>query len=257
VALAATRAWDGGPPISTQFIDVRDATPETLFERLHDESYVAELAPSFDAMLTLPRLRSKVKRAIDLLLGSLAFVIALPFGCLIALAIALDSKGPVFFVQERVGRGGKLFKVVKFRTMEAGAAERLADDANLAELFESNNFKVPSELDSRVTRVGRFLRYTSLDELPQLINVLRGEMSLVGPRPVEPGELPRKGLLQPGYLAVRPGITGAWQVQGRSEIDYPTRAVIDFLYVYNWSLVNDGIILLRTIPAVLSRRGAY
>jgi lipopolysaccharide/colanic/teichoic acid biosynthesis glycosyltransferase len=108
-----------------------------------------------------------------------------------------------------------------------------------------------------VTRVGRFLRRSSLDELPQLINVLRGEMSLVGPRPVVPDETLKYGPLVPAYLAVRPGMTGEWQVRGRSEIGYPTRAVIDFIYVHKWGLIHDATILLRTIPVVITRRGAY
>ena len=231
--------------------------PEALFELLHDESYVVELAPGFELMLKMPRFRSKVKRAIDFVLGLIAFSIAVPLGCAIAIAIKLDSDGPVFFRQDRVGRGGKHFRVFKFRTMEAGASERLAADPSLAALYESNHYKLPSAMDRRVTRVGRFLRRSSLDELPQLINVLRGEMSLVGPRPVVPDEVKKYGPLEPAYFAVRPGITGEWQVQGRSEIGYPTRAVIDFIYVHKWGLIHDALILLRTIPAVLSRRGAY
>jgi lipopolysaccharide/colanic/teichoic acid biosynthesis glycosyltransferase len=244
-------------PITTEYIDGLDDSPEALFELLHDEAYVVELAPGFELMLQMPRWRSKVKRAIDFVLGTVAFVIAVPIGCVVALAIKLDSPGPVFFRQDRVGRAGKHFKVFKFRTMEAGASERLASDPSLAALYEHNHFKVPVEMDKRVTRLGGFLRRTSLDELPQLINVLRGEMSLVGPRPVVPDEVLKYGPLESAYLAVRPGITGEWQVRGRSTIGYPTRAVIDFIYVHKWGLIHDAMILLRTIPAVLSRRGAY
>jgi exopolysaccharide production protein ExoY len=244
-------------PITSEYVDSLDASPEALFDLLHDEAYVVELAPGFELMLRMPRWRSKMKRAIDMVLGSVAFLFAIPLGCLVALAIKLDSPGPVFFRQDRVGRGGRHFNVFKFRTMEAGASERLAADPTLAAIYEQNHFKVPSTLDRRVTRLGRFLRRSSLDELPQLINVLRGEMSLVGPRPVVPDEVLRYGPLAPAYMAVRPGLTGEWQVQGRSEIGYPTRAVIDFIYVHKWGLIHDLMILLRTIPALLTRRGAY
>jgi lipopolysaccharide/colanic/teichoic acid biosynthesis glycosyltransferase len=244
-------------PITKDYVDGLDASPEVLFDLLHDEAYVVELAPGFELMLQMPRWRSKVKRAIDLVLGTLAFIVAVPIGCVIALIIKLDSPGPVFFRQDRVGRGGKHFTVFKFRTMEAGASERLAHDPSLAAIYETNHFKVPSAVDRRVTRVGRFLRRSSLDELPQLINVLRGEMSLVGPRPVVPDETLKYGPLVPAYLAVRPGITGEWQVRGRSEIGYPTRAVIDFIYVHKWGLIHDVMILLRTVLVVISRRGAY
>ncbi|HVV37159.1 MAG TPA: sugar transferase [Acidimicrobiales bacterium] len=251
--MRATRTRE---PIATE-AERLDDSPAALFDLLHDEAYVVELAPGFELMLALPRFRSKVKRAIDLVLGSVAVVFAAPIVALVALAIKLDSPGPVFFRQDRVGRGGRHFKVFKFRTMEAGASERLAADPTLAKIYEHNHFKIPAHVDKRVTRLGRFLRRTSLDELPQLFNVLRGEMSLVGPRPVVPDEVLKYGPLQPAYMAVRPGITGEWQVRGRSEIGYPTRAVIDFIYVHRWGLIHDFLILVRTVPAVLTRRGAY
>jgi exopolysaccharide production protein ExoY len=244
-------------PITSELIDGLDDSPAALFDLLHDEAYVVELAPGFELMLAMPRWRSKIKRVIDIALGAIAFVVAIPIGCVIALAIKLDSSGPVFFRQDRVGRGGRHFKVFKFRTMEAGASGRLADDPSLAKIYEHNGYKLPAEVDSRVTRLGRFLRRASLDELPQLINVLRGEMSLVGPRPIVPDEVLKYGPLAPAYMAVRPGMTGEWQVRGRSRIGYPTRAVIDFIYVHKWGLIHDMLILLRTIPVVLTRRGAY
>ncbi|HVT77483.1 MAG TPA: sugar transferase [Acidimicrobiales bacterium] len=238
-------------------LDALDDSPAALFEMLHDDAHVVELAPGFELMLQLPRWRSKVKRLGDLVLGAVALAVTSPLIALVALAIKLDSPGPVFFRQDRVGRGGRHFRVFKFRTMEAGASERLAADPSLAALYETNHFKVPVTEDKRVTRLGRMLRRTSLDELPQLFNVLRGDMSLVGPRPVVPDEVAKYGPLAPAYLAMRPGMTGEWQVRGRSEIGYPTRAVIDFIYVHRWGLIHDGLILVRTIPAVLSRRGAY
>jgi lipopolysaccharide/colanic/teichoic acid biosynthesis glycosyltransferase len=170
----------------------------------------------------------------------------------IALAIRLDSPGPVLFRQQRIGRGGQPFRLLKFRTMvvdaEAKQAELLAHsrDPNWVDL----------EHDPRVTRVGRLLRLSSLDELPQLWNVARGEMSLVGPRPLIPSE---DGLLE-GWRRSRvdltPGLTGLWQVLGRTRIPFEEMVKLDYLYVTNWSLWTDVRLILRTVPAVVLRRGA-
>jgi lipopolysaccharide/colanic/teichoic acid biosynthesis glycosyltransferase len=174
-----------------------------------------------------------------------------PFFTLIALGIKLTSPGPVFFRQPRVGRGGTAFHMLKFRTMEDGAEARKADllHRNEADGF----FKIAD--DPRVTSIGRFLRRTSLDELPQLINVLRGEMSLVGPRPLVEEEDKRIEGWFRRRLDVTPGMTGAWQVLGSSRIPMREMVTIDYLYRTNWSLWLDVKIMLRTIPHVLSRRG--
>jgi exopolysaccharide production protein ExoY len=183
--------------------------------------------------------------------------IVVPLGVLIGLVVLFTSRGAVLFGQERVGLGGATFKMYKFRTMHRGAEQLLQQNPRLWDEYVSNGFKLPAELDRRVTRVGRFLRRSSLDELPQIINVLAGTMSLVGPRPVVPVEIRNYGDRQHVYTSVRPGITGAWQVNGRSKIDYPERVDIDADYVEHWSLGLDVRILAKTPVAVLSARGAF
>ncbi|MDQ1367845.1 MAG: hypothetical protein QOF20_198 [Acidimicrobiaceae bacterium] len=220
-------------------------------------SGVVRLTPDMEISLQLPGVRYRLKRVMDLVLGGIALLLMLPVFVAIAIAIKLTSPGPVLFHQKRVGRNGQFFEVLKFRTMDAGAAKQLQQDGDLAAAYEANDYKVPADLDHRITKLGRFLRRTSVDEVPQFINVFLGHMSLVGPRPVVPDELGRYGPLAPAYLAVRPGITGAWQVGGRSAVNYPERAVIDLMYVLRWGLLVDLAILLRTIPVVIGRKGAY
>ena len=200
------------------------------------------------------RWREWQKRGLDLLLASLACVALSLVLIAIALAIKLDSPGPVFFRQERVGRDGRRFAMLKFRSM------RLDAERYLAALREQNEATGPlfkMRNDPRVTRVGRVLRRLSLDELPQLFNVLRGEMSLVGPRPPLAAEVAEYEDWHMGRLQAVPGMTGLWQVSGRSEIAFHDMVRLDLHYIHNWSLVLDLEILLRTIPAVLSSRGAY
>jgi len=176
----------------------------------------------------------------------------------LGLAVRLTSPGPVFFRQQRVGTGGKLFWCYKFRTMVIDAevrlirylAENLAAQEEWASARKLRN-------DPRVTPIGRFLRKTSLDELPQMFNVVRGEMSLVGPRPIVTEEIKKYGDNFSYYQAVCPGLSGLWQVSGRNDLDYSQRVMLDTFYVRNWSLWLDFMILLRTIPAVLKKDGAY
>jgi lipopolysaccharide/colanic/teichoic acid biosynthesis glycosyltransferase len=194
-----------------------------------------------------------LKRSLDVLLSALALVVFLPVLVIAAVAVRLDSPGaPAFFAHERVGRHGRRFRLYKLRTMvpdaEARVQELRAASAHPAWLL--------LEHDPRVTRVGRWLRRMSVDELPQLLNVLRGEMSLVGPRPLPPYEhehVPEWGRRR---LEFPPGITGLWQVLGRVAIPFDEMIVLDYLYVANWTLRADFQILLRTVAAVLSRRGA-
>jgi len=195
---------------------------------------------------------------IDLVGASLALALLLPLILLVALAVRLDSPGPALFRQRRVGRGGGPFWIYKFRTMVPGAEALLAD---LDPLNESQGgVLVQIRSDPRVTRVGRFLRRTSLDELPQLINVLRGEMSLVGPRPLQERDCLRASAAYPDLFPIRlaapPGLTGLAQVSGRRGL--PPRDIfeLDRSYVENWSLGGDLLILARTVPAVLGGRGA-
>ncbi|MFN6251894.1 MAG: sugar transferase [Acetobacteraceae bacterium] len=198
------------------------------------------------------------KRALDIIGAGVGLVLLAPFFLIVALLVRADG-GPAFFAHQRVGRGGKLFGCLKFRSMVIDSQARLeallaSDPAARAEWEATRKLKN----DPRITRIGRFLRSTSLDELPQLINVLRGEMSLVGPRPVQEAEIDRYyGASAAHYMAVRPGITGLWQVSGRSETSYESRVALDVSYVSRPSLLADLSILLRTPVAVLSRRGAH
>jgi exopolysaccharide biosynthesis polyprenyl glycosylphosphotransferase len=195
-----------------------------------------------------------VKRGMDLAISSTLLVLLSPLLLLVAVLIKLDSPGPVFFRQRRVGLNGRVFVLLKFRSMVEGAEKMLAD------LKAKNEMKGPVfkiRDDPRVTRIGRFIRRLSIDELPQLINVLRGDMSLVGPRPPLPKEVSMYMRKQRRRLSMRPGLTCIWQVSGRNEIpDFEQWAKLDLQYIDNWSLWTDFRLLVRTIPAVLSGSGA-
>jgi exopolysaccharide biosynthesis polyprenyl glycosylphosphotransferase len=194
------------------------------------------------------------KRVVDVTVSGLGLLLLAPVLAAIALAVKLDSRGPVFFRQERHGRGGSIFRIVKFRTMRDGAEdERLA----LAPLNEISGALFKMKEDPRITRVGRLLRRASLDELPQLWNVLKGEMSLVGPRPFVVHESSQITGWASRRLDITPGITGLWQVLGRTDIPFDEMVKLDYIYVTNWSLLWDLKILFQTFPVVLSRRGAY
>ena len=209
--------------------------------------------------LTFPAARAGqdvVKRVIDALLASALLFLFAPLLLVIAVLIRIDSGGPVFFLQERVGQAGRIFRMVKFRTMRDGADAEKRLLAHLNHTGDSRLFKIPQ--DPRVTRVGRWLRRWSLDELPQLFNVVNGDMSLVGPRPFFESDLAAYDDHHFIRLAVKPGITGLWQVKGRSSIvDFEEVVQLDRRYVENWTLALDLSILLSTIPAVVRRKGAY
>lgn len=211
------------------------------------------------AVLTHPAVRTcrlALKRLIDLVVSLACLVTLWPMMVLIAAAIRIESRGPIIFAQRRVGSGGRAFRCYKFRSMRADAEALLRSDPALLAGYLRNNFKLPAGQDPRITGVGRFLRTTSLDELPQFWNVVRGDMSLVGPRPVVPDELDQYGEESRLLLSVRPGIAGAWAVNGRSRVGYPLRANIELAYVRNWDLSLDLSILARAVPVVLSRRDA-
>jgi len=195
-----------------------------------------------------------LKRALDVAFAGAVLVLGSPLWLLISLAIKLNSPGPVFFVQTRVGKDGSLFPALKFRSMRVGAEDELARIRHLNEA-SGPLFKIRD--DPRITWVGRWLRRTSLDELPQLWNVLKGEMSLVGPRPPLPAEVEKYLEWHSKRLKVAPGMTGLWQVSGRSELPFDEMVLLDIYYIENWSLGMDFQILFRTLPAVLSGRGAY
>ncbi|MDZ4168699.1 MAG: sugar transferase [Coriobacteriia bacterium] len=195
-----------------------------------------------------------VKRAEDLIIGGLAALLLLPLLPLIALAIKLDSPGPVFFKHERIGLRGKPFYMYKFRSMSDGADK---DNEALEQLGEDDARGLKNKADSRITKVGAFLRKSSIDELPQVINVLKGEMSLVGPRPAVAAEVAVYDEWQKKRLSVAPGITGIWQVNGRSDVPFDERIWLDFMYIDSWSVWLDLSVMLKTIPAVLTAKGAY
>jgi exopolysaccharide biosynthesis polyprenyl glycosylphosphotransferase len=202
----------------------------------------------------LTRSAQLAKRGLDILVAGAALIGMLPLLAAVAIAIKLDSRGPILFRQQRAGRGREVFELLKFRSMYTGAEERkieLVSDTDDGVMFKMH-------ADPRITRVGGFLRRYSLDELPQLWNVLRGQMSLVGPRPLI---LPETDALSEDWhlrrLELRPGLTGPWQINGRSETPFHEMVRFDYQYVTGWSLARDLEILLSTLPAVLSGRGAY
>ena len=195
-----------------------------------------------------------LRRTLDMVVSAAALILLLPLLALIALLIRLDSPGPILFVQRRVGQGGREFHVFKFRSMYQDAEKRL--DTVLAGNERSGPvFKMRQ--DPRITRMGRPLRRCSLDEMPQLINVLCGEMSLVGPRPALPREVALYTPEQQGRLSVTPGLTGLWQVSGRANLSFEESIALDLEYVRRQSVGLNVLLILRTVPAVLTGHGAY
>lgn len=199
------------------------------------------------------RIARLVKAIADRLAAAVLLIVLAPGLLLLALLVRLTSAGPAIYRRRVLGRGGRPFDAFKFRTMVADADALLRARPELQAAF-GDNAKIPG--DPRVTRLGRMLRRSSLDELPQLVNVLCGQMSLVGPRMISPEEASRYGSAVDKRLSVKPGITGLWQVSGRQEIDYAQRIALDLYYIDHWSLLLDVGILLKTIPALVSMRGA-
>jgi lipopolysaccharide/colanic/teichoic acid biosynthesis glycosyltransferase len=221
-------------------------------------SYIFGPHPRPVASYALNGINRRLKRIVDLVLSALAIVVLGPLLLAVSIIIKLDSPGPVFFPHRRLGRNMRDLFVLKFRTMHKDAAQRLKDlldsDPELKREFETN-FKLKN--DPRVTRVGKYLRKYSIDELPQFFNILWGGMSFVGPRPIVEGEVKYYKDYSLLMFRVPPGATGLWQVSGRSETSYDTRVELDTRYVQQWTFWDDIKIILKTIPAVLSRRGAY
>ena len=202
------------------------------------------------------------KRLLDIIFATVVIVLGLPFNLLVAALIKLTSEGPVLFVQERLGKDGVPFRFYKFRTMMVSNCD--SDHRNFAENFikgkmmedcDDGVFKMKA--DPRVTSIGRFLRRSSLDELPQFLNVLKGEMTLVGPRPPLTYELSHYKEWHKARLLVKPGLTGLWQVSGRSQVTFDEMVMLDLYYIDNWSLPLDIKIILRTIPVMLFGYGGY
>lgn len=199
-----------------------------------------------------------LKRLFDLLAASILLFALLPLMLFVALAIYSTERGPILYGHDRIGYKGRRFRCLKFRSMapdsDALLARYLVDNPGARAEWEASQ---KLKHDPRITPLGRFLRATSLDELPQLINVIRGEMSLVGPRPIVSAEMVRYGNQIEAYTCARPGITGLWQVSGRSDVDYGRRVMLDSHYVRTWSLPGDVLILLRTVKVVFSQSGSY
>ncbi len=254
--------------------DLDERTVLDVVQRAHRFGVKVKLAPSTTELLVhegeyvpgqgLPlfELRPPIlggfawaaKRTFDLVVATVAIVIGVPLWLLVAVAIKLDSRGPVLYVDRRIGVGEREFGMLKFRTMTADAAERQGE---LEEENEATGALFKIRDDPRITRVGRVLRRLSIDELPQLGNVLNGQMSLVGPRPLP---LRDHALLEEWHKAryhVLPGMTGLWQISGRSGLDFDDLVRLDFTYIENWSIWSDVSIIAKTIPAVLTGRGAY
>lgn len=196
--------------------------------------------------------------AMNFVVALIALVFLAPVMIAVGLMVFAQDGGPVLFAHRRIGRNGRYFYCLKFRSMAVDAEQRLAqllasDPAARAEWERDHKLRD----DPRVTRLGSFLRKSSLDELPQLINVLRGEMSLVGPRPIVDAEIPKYGRRFESYCAVKPGITGLWQVSGRNDTSYRARVAMDCIYARQRNVLMDGMIIAATVPAVLMRKGSY
>jgi exopolysaccharide production protein ExoY len=229
-------------------------------EAVYDEPFVqnsaaAESVVPVQFLAPAPGLDSwqyrYIKRAMDVVGALIGLAVFLIPGLIVALAILITSPYPVFYCEERIGRFGVPFRIFKFRSMRPHATQRERSDAVVLHWRMDKRGH-----DPRVTFIGRFLRRWSLDEVPQVFNILRGDMSLIGPRPIVRAETYCYKHLLPYYLAATPGLSGLWQVSGRSDLDYPERSRLDATYVETWSLFADIKIMLRTIPAVLGRVGA-
>jgi lipopolysaccharide/colanic/teichoic acid biosynthesis glycosyltransferase len=230
------------------------------FDQVAVGTFVAgDPAPFSSCAASSPKVREDAARdALQMVVALALLLFLLPLMVFIALAVRIQDGGPALFKHRRVGLNGEAFRCWKFRTMRVDAEARLVEllsrDAEARQEWERDQ-KLKN--DPRITWLGRFLRKSSLDELPQLINLLRGEMNLVGPRPIVEAEIPRYGWRIEHYQAVKPGITGLWQVSGRNQVDYRTRVAMDALYSRRRTIGLDLWIIANTVPAVLFSRGSY
>ncbi|OMP66120.1 sugar transferase [Domibacillus epiphyticus] len=198
------------------------------------------------------------KRLIDFLGAFIALLLTMPVWFFIGVCYMFgENKGSVFFKQQRIGKNGEKFYIYKFRSMVMNADQKLRENKELYAKYIDNSYKLEPHEDPRITKFGEFLRKTSLDEIPQIINVLKGEMSLIGPRPVIKDELAEYGEKANQFLSVKPGMSGYWQVCGRSSVHYPERVEVELYYVENQSMKLEAWILLKTVEIVLLRKGAY
>ena len=196
----------------------------------------------------------KIKRVIDVILASVALILLSPLFAIIAIAIKIDSKGPVFFAHKRIGKNGKIIKLYKFRSMVINAEELIKSFTPEQMREYKENYKLTN--DPRITKVGKFLRKTSLDELPQLINIINGDLSIIGPRPVVADELEKYGVNKDKFLSVTPGLTGYWAANGRSNTTYEQRMEMELYYIDNLSLKMDIKVFFKTTLSVLKKEGA-
>ena len=195
-----------------------------------------------------------IKRFFDILLSLIGLIVLSPLFLIIAIIIKLDSKGPVFFRHKRIGKNGKMIGVYKFRSMVINAEELIKKFTPEQKAEYEKNFKLDN--DPRITKIGKILRKTSLDELPQLINILIGNMSIVGPRPIVTGEIDKYGDQKDKFLSMTPGLTGYWQASGRSDVEYDERIKMELYYIDHCSLWLDIKIIFKTFFAVIKRKGA-
>lgn len=196
----------------------------------------------------------RIKRILDCILATIALILLSPIYLIIAIAVKIDSKGPVFFLHTRIGKNGKTIKIYKYRTMVTNAEELIKQFTPEQMKEYKENFKL--ENDPRITKVGKFLRKTSLDELPQLLNIIQGDLALIGPRPVVKKELEKYGENAGKFLSVTPGLTGNWAASGRSNTTYEERMEMELWYVDNISFITDVKIFFKTIIAVIKKEGA-
>ena len=196
----------------------------------------------------------KIKRVIDVILASIALILLSPLFAIIAIAIKIDSKGPVFFEHKRIGKNGKIINLYKFRSMVINAEELIKSFTPEQMKEYKENYKLTN--DPRITKVGKFLRKTSLDELPQLINIINGDLSIIGPRPVVADELEKYGTNKDKFLSVTPGLTGYWAANGRSNTTYEQRMEMELYYIDNLSLKMDIKVFFKTILSVVKKEGA-
>jgi bacterial sugar transferase family protein len=196
----------------------------------------------------------KIKRVIDVIFASIALILLSPVFAIIAIAIKIDSKGPVFFTHKRIGKNGNIIKLYKFRSMVINAEELIKSFTPEQMREYKENYKLTN--DPRITKVGKFLRKTSLDELPQLINIINGDLSIIGPRPVVADELEKYGVNKDKFLSVTPGLTGYWAANGRSNTTYEQRMEMELYYIDNLSLKMDIKVFFKTILSVLKKEGA-
>lgn len=195
-----------------------------------------------------------IKRILDVIISSIGLILLLPVFLILALIIKIDSKGPIIYAHKRIGKNGKEIKIYKFRTMYENANEMIKDFTEEQMKEWKTNFKLKN--DPRVTKVGNILRKTSLDELPQIINIIKGELSIIGPRPVVEEELEKYGANKNKFLSVTPGLTGFWQANGRSDTTYEQRMQMELYYVDNYNFKLDCQIFFKTFSAVLKKEGA-